>query len=172
MKYLVRHDQTVATGVCYGWTDVALAIDPDTTVQQVRCHLPDHGPIMSSPLSRCHRLAKRLRADRAFGADAQVECLDGLREMHFGDWENQPWDHIPRAELDAWARAPFSFQLPGGESVPGFIDRVQRTLRQIPDGAIVVTHGGVIRVARHLISGEPLSIAFAAKVPFASVHLF
>ena len=172
MRYLVRHDQTVAEGVCYGWSDVALAVDPVDTVQRIIDQLPANCPIISSPLSRCRLLAEQLSAARAAGDHAPVTYWEDLRELHFGDWEGQPWDQVPRTQLDAWAQAPFSYQLPDGESIPGFIDRVQRALDKIPDEAIVVTHGGVIRAARHLIHGEPLPTAFAATVPFASVHLF
>lgn len=115
--YLIRHPApAVAAGVCYGRLDVATAADPAPAAERLRAVLPPLDALYSSPLLRCRSLAELLHPAPRF---------DGrLQEMHFGSWEGQPWDSVPRAELDAWARQVFDFTPPGGESARQMADRV------------------------------------------------
>ena len=163
MRLWVRHDRVVSHGRCYGQTDVHLAVAPEITAQRLYPHLPKNLPIFSSPLSRCALLAEQLTSARH-----PVHYLDELQEVNFGHWENQPWDTIPRVDLDAWAADVTGFQFPGGESVPEFVDRVRAALNQLPKQCIVVTHGGVIRAAHHWCLNMPRTHAFTVPVPYAA----
>ncbi|MEX1057105.1 MAG: histidine phosphatase family protein [Natronospirillum sp.] len=164
MRYWLRHDQPLAAqGRCYGWTDLALAVQPQVTLANLEETLPIPLPVFTSPLQRCRRLAEHLHVE-------PISLLD-LREVNFGRWETQRWDDIPVSELDAWAATPYEFQFPEGESVPDFIRRVSNVMQRLPEHCIVVSHGGVIRVARHLSTGLSLSEAFATPVAFGSVHI-
>lgn len=68
-------------------------------------------------------------------------------EMDFGDWENRRWEEIGRAALDDWAADFLGYAGHGGESVAHLRDRVARGLEAVPEGAVVVTHAGVIKAA-------------------------
>ena len=146
---LVRHTTPdVAPGTCYGRSDLPLADNFLAEAAAVRgklAALNPRGPILTSPLTRCLRLAALL-------GSAQIH--DAFIEMDFGRWEGQPWDAIPRTELDAWA-ADFLAACPhGGESVAQLRDRVAAGLAQLDPGTVVVTHAGVIKAAA-AIFGHP-----------------
>jgi len=148
---LVRHPQPlVASGVCYGRTDMAVApAHLEQTVAALRTSLPAGPPLYSSPLRRCAELAAQLSHAPIYD--------DRLVEMDFGAWEMQSWDAIPRAGIDAWAADMVNYRPGGGESVLWMAIRIaafhadlQRQLGA--DGtAIVVCHAGAMRLlsARH-----------------------
>ena len=150
---LLRHTRPVgADGLCYGRTDLDLAAGFEGEVARLASELPAVGRILTSPLSRCRRLAEALAAARGL----TVEVEETLIEMDFGRWENTPWEAIPRAELDAWA-ADFTGARPhGGESVADLAVRVRRALERATSGsrpALAVTHAGIIKAAR-VATGE------------------
>jgi alpha-ribazole phosphatase len=55
------------------------------------------------------------------------------------------WDDIPRAEIDAWAADPVGYSPPGGESPAAMRMRVAALLTELPEVAVLVAHGGVLR---------------------------
>lgn len=147
---LVRHPQPqVASGVCYGRTDLAVAPEQmEQTLAALRDSLPSGLPLYSSPLRRCAGLAIRLSPVPVYD--------DRLVEMDFGTWEMQPWDAIPRADIDAWAADTVHYQPGGGDSVLRMAERIAAfhsdLQRQLGGGsAIVVCHAGAMRLlsARH-----------------------
>ncbi|HET6720855.1 MAG TPA: alpha-ribazole phosphatase family protein [Rhodocyclaceae bacterium] len=115
--HLVRHPQpAVATGICYGQTDLGLAEPATAAAERLRSVLPTNARVISSPLQRCLDLAEALATE--------VETDRRLLEINFGDWEGRSWDEIPRQQLDAWAAAPFEHVPPGGESAAAMAVRV------------------------------------------------
>ncbi|TGG92022.1 alpha-ribazole phosphatase [Natronospirillum operosum] len=167
---LVRHGPPAHTDCCYGWHDIPLAESPQSTAESVARRLPAWAlqpdtPLLTSPSVRCADLARALSKGRSVQPDAR------LREVHFGAWEGQRWDEIPRAALDSWAKDPFGFSFPGGESVPDFIARCQSMLAELPPQALLVTHAGVIRAFMHLHHGVPLAEAYARPIPYAAVQM-
>jgi alpha-ribazole phosphatase len=95
-------------------------------------------------------------------------------EMDFGSWEGLDWDAVPRAELDAWALDVWHYRPGGRESASMVALRWRRwstALRRSGiEGAVAVTHAGLIRVA--LLSAGLLHVAgFAqAVIEHGSVH--
>ena len=143
---LIRHPQPlVATGVCYGRTDLAVAPEQlEATLTALAVVLPTGLPLYTSPLRRCAELAARLSSTSTHD--------ERLVEMDFGTWEMQPWDAIPRADIDAWAADMVNYQPGGGESVLRMATRItafyadlQRQLGA--DGsAIIICHAGAMRL--------------------------
>ena len=112
--FLIRHPQPdVAAGICYGQTDLALPKHQHHQLgiiaQTLQQQLPSEFVVYTSPLQRCRLLAEQLHASPLVD--------DRLKEMHFGEWEMQAWDALPRDQLDAWAQDPLHYVVPGGESV-------------------------------------------------------
>jgi alpha-ribazole phosphatase len=139
MLILVRHPKPlVAPGICYGSTDLVVAPEQlEQTLAALR--LPAGLPVYSSPLRRCATLASRLSTAPIYDAR--------LAEMHFGDWEMQPWDAIPRADIDAWAADMAHYRPGGGESVLRMAERISAFYHALPqDDAIIVCHAGSIRL--------------------------
>ena len=142
--HLVRHlAPLVATGTCYGSTD--LAVDPAAqalALPSLRARLPIGAAVISSPLRRCAQLASQLSAQLRFDAR--------LAELDFGAWEMRAWDQIPRAEIDAWAAAVDTYRPGGGESVLDMAQRIDAfyaaLMPQPWADVVVVCHAGTIRL--------------------------
>jgi len=146
--WLIRHfEPDVASGVCYGQTDLGLkasAADRAHQVAALRTQLaaqvPPDAPVFSSPLRRCAEIAASL--------STSVVIDDRLRELHFGDWEMQTWEEIGTAGLDAWAKDLAGFRPPAGETGYEVQRRALHWLQEMAGqhkAAIVVTHAGVMR---------------------------
>jgi alpha-ribazole phosphatase len=146
---LVRHTTPdVAKGICFGRTDLALAASFEVEAQAVAARLSGMGrdlPILSSPLTRCRRLAAHLGPHEVHAA---------FTEMDFGRWEGVSWEAIPRAELDAWAGDFMGARPHGGESVAQLRDRVAAGLESLPQDCVIVTHAGVIKAVAAIL-GHP-----------------
>jgi alpha-ribazole phosphatase len=144
--YLVRHTTpAIQPGICYGHAELDLDDGAEAEMAAVRAKLADVSPaaFYTSPLLRCRRLADALPFGEAMPDDR-------LKEMHFGDWELQRWDAIPREIFDYWATRFVEHAPPRGES---FRDLYLRATSFYDDLAarhsgatvVVVTHAGVIR---------------------------
>lgn len=150
--YLVRHPQpVVAAGICYGSSDLPVASEECARVRDILLpqlqQLPRDTPLFSSPLRRCVGLAELVANELGNGLPKYDQRLV---EMHFGRWEMQSWDTLPRAEIDAWAN-DLAYCRPGnGESVVQVVQRVfafidELLALQIPQ-AIIVAHAGTMRL--------------------------
>lgn len=166
---LVRHPQPlVAAGVCYGRTD--LDVDGQQMEQihhQLAATLPHQLALYSSPLRRCAALASAL-APQLLCAAPRFDPR--LAEIDFGTWEMQPWDQIPRAEIDAWSNDLLDYHPGGGESLRQMAARVAAFLAELQrqrDDAIVICHAGTMRLlsACHAGLAPPEAALQAAKTP-------
>ena len=164
---LVRHTRPdVATGLCYGRLDVGLA---DTFLDEaavVLSGLPAVRRIVSSPLSRCRKLAHYLAA----ASDLPLAFDERLTEMDFGAWEGRLWSALPASELDTWAKDFMHARPHGGESVAMLSGRVADALadwsvRREP--IALVTHSGVIKAAFSAQGTQPRD--FASSVDFGGI---
>lgn len=157
---LLRHTRPEgAEGLCYGRTDLALAPEFEAEAARLAQELPPVARILSSPLSRCLRLAQALAGARAL----PLHIDDRLAEMDFGAWEKRPWAAIPRAELDAWAADLTGARPHGGETVAELAARSRAALAEAQPPALVVTHAGVIKAALVASRG---AAGWQAAIPF------
>lgn len=163
---LIRHPQPqVAPGVCYGSTDLAVAQEQrDQVLATLAGTLPAGAPLYSSPLRRCADLAQRIASTTPV-YDAR------LAEMHFGAWEMQRWDDIPRAEIDAWAADLVRYRPGGGESVLQMATRIADFYADLRAGPaadiVIVCHAGTMRllIARHAGLAPAAMALHAASTP-------
>jgi alpha-ribazole phosphatase len=154
--WLVRHARPlVEPGICYGALDVHA--DPHATAlaaTELAATVPIGSFVMHSPLQRCELLAQSfvgLRPDLASNPEPN------LREMNFGAWEGQRWDHIAKAELQDWTDDFANYRCGGtGESTAQIIQRVHRALLSCIQNNVRldhcathvwITHAGVMRAA-------------------------
>lgn len=160
--HLVRHPRPrVAPDTCYGRLD--LPVDElDAAARRLAPLLPRTAPVWSSPLQRCRLLAERL--------DPRPRLDPRLMEMDFGAWEGRTWASIGRAALDAWAADIADFAPPGGESARQVQARALEFLGELQDStAIIVTHGGVMRVLQAHWQHLPAQEWSALNFPYASL---
>lgn len=166
--FLIRHPRPdVASGLCYGRSDLALAEDAASVAAALRPLLPKDTPLFSSPLTRCRSLADALHP--APRLDAR------LLELDFGEWEMRAWADIDRAALDRWATDPQVFTPPGGESVAALRARVTDFISHLTScglaSAVLVTHAGVMKVCAAEMLGVASAKWFSMKFEFGTVSL-
>lgn len=170
---LIRHTTPrLATGLCYGQSDVDLAesfgIEAGAVKDKLAALAPD--ATFSSPLRRCARLV-----DALGWGETQFDAR--LMELHFGSWEQQSWDAIPRMELDTWSRDYVDTAPPQGESFAQLHARAMAFLGEIRarhagQSVAVVTHAGVVRALLAEALGLPLKEVFRFRLDFGGVtHL-
>lgn len=158
---LVRHlPARVAAGICYGRSDVA-CVEPDALrLARYRDELGSASRVIASPSRRCASLAHALSSG--------VQFDERLLEIDFGEWELRAFDTIDRADIDAWAVAPWDFVPPGGESAAQMARRAVAALDDIlridVPRVVVVAHGGPLRVMLGTLLRRPraqwLDLAF------------
>lgn len=168
--YLIRHTTpAVPPGVCYGQSEIDVAASFADEIAAIRAKLTGLSPAAcySSPLQRCARLASAL----GFGEPRHDERL---KELHFGSWEMQAWDTIPRHELDRWGRFHVNEAPPGGETFADLHRRAKEflhdpTVRQHTGPVLAVTHAGVIRALLAEALNLPLNEAFRFHLDYGSI---
>lgn len=161
---LIRHGETVwnRQGRYQGRSDPPLTMRGREQARLLGAELADvHArSIVSSPLRRAHATA----LDIGRRLSLPVELDGGLSELSFGIWEGLTQAEVKQRWPDAlrrWKLQPDAAPPPGGEPLPMAAERIRRCLDGLaasrPAPVIVVTHAGVIRIARLLAMGAPLA---------------
>jgi alpha-ribazole phosphatase len=165
--HLIRHTTPdIATGICYGQTDIPLAKSFETEKNLIIKQLDSkYDAVISSPLSRCTILAQQIPTQ-----DYQTDT--DLLEMNFGTWELQNWNEIP--QLNIWTNDFVNTKVEGGES---FIQMYQRVVAFIEElvansyeKVAIVTHAGVIRIFWAWILEIPLQNVFRLHVGYGDIY--
>lgn len=135
----------------HGWTDGDITEKGHIQAQKVAERLKDVNIDMlySSTLKRTLQTASYI---------AKVKTLpiipaDTLKEINGGDWEGKKWDELPSVwpeEHNTWEHKPHLHQMPNGESMEEFQQRLLTEVLSIagehPDKNVcIVTHGTAIR---------------------------
>ncbi len=166
--YVIRHTQpAVASNLCYGQADVPLAETFQQEANDIRSRLPEaFDTVYCSPLARCHALASELNL-------AAITFDDNLKEMSFGQWENQKWDEINQEQLHSWMADFANQRTPEGESLGDLYQRVEAFIAtlngQSHNKVLVVTHGGVIRCMWSYMLEMPLRNVFKLRVSYGEI---
>jgi broad specificity phosphatase PhoE len=179
MILLLRHGQTdwnVEPARCQGWAEVPLNETGRAEARDRGRALRGRGLelIVTSHLVRARETAELVRAELAGGArtsaagpataEAPELVVDPrLAETDRGAWESRPFAEIVADEPETWGayrEHPETFRFPDGESLVEQQRRVLACLRDVAlDGrrALLVTHGGSIRLVRRFVDGRGLA---------------
>ena len=175
---LVRHTSLdIASNICYGQSDVDVSskFDAERQILQKKLAKFEFDAIYTSPLLRCHKLAHALCADQSLGFSATDIQIDArLKEIHFGDWEMNTWDAIPREIFDSWASDYANLAPPNGETFTQLHLRAKSFIEDVSNHShgkniLVVTHGGLIRALIAEVLQIPLKGLFRITIDYASV---
>jgi alpha-ribazole phosphatase len=167
---LVRHTQpALAAGICYGRMDLELAPTWPQEFERCLAQIPSATRILSSPSSRCLRLAQALgHRDRV---DVQID--ERLLELNFGDWEGRAWDDIPRDGIDEWVADPVDYAPGNGESLRMLWMRVQRLREMLLDrlsgNLVIVAHHGPLRALIAQATGLPMESMLDHQIAWGGV---
>lgn len=166
--YLVRHTTpAIKKGICYGQADIDVTANFLQEAQVILQQLTiDHNTkVYSSPLKRCKLLAEHFQKT--------VHYDRRLLELDFGTWELQPWNSIPKKELDPWMADYVNTCTNQGESYSQLQKRVLDFFYSIPhqpnSTTIVVTHAGVIRALLAHLLHRSLQDSFDIQVHYGHV---
>lgn len=129
--------------------------------------------IISSPLQRCAAFASAMASEMGFAPRIEEQW----QEIDYGDWDGLPlaeWRKQSAAQFAAFREDMSQLAPPNGEDFLSFRDRVLQAwqaLAELPDGshALVLTHGGVLRVVLPTVLGMPLNRSQPLHIPFANV---
>jgi len=105
--------------------------------------------IYSSSLTRTLQTAQYI----ADVKNLPIIRTDKMKEINGGDWENKSWDEFPTSypkEYYTWEHEPHLHQMPNGENVVEFNERLIKEVKNIIDQNLgknicIVTHGAAIR---------------------------
>jgi alpha-ribazole phosphatase len=165
---LLRHGETTLSHTLRGSTDDELTeLGWQQMHQSIFYNQPSvqmHWDYMfSSPLKRCAQFAQSL------SDQVQIPLMqdERLQEIHFGDWEGisvqQIYSTSPELLVNFW-QYPTRFTPPNAEKYLDFQSRIHQALDSIrqqmlaskSQTALVVTHGGVIKLLKCLAFQQPL----------------
>lgn len=171
----VRHGVTEATGDRLGGrTPASLSDTGRRQAAAVAGRLGDADvvAVYASPVARARETATII-AERH---DLEAVQLDGVAEVDYGDWTDQPLGQLRRRKL--WSTimtTPSRVTFPGGESIRGAQARMVDALEDLAgahrDGEVVVavSHADLIKAAVAHFLGMPLDTFQRLVVDPASV---
>jgi alpha-ribazole phosphatase len=146
--FLVRHTAPdIKPGIVYGDSNVPVHEEEFARVMpDISAALPSAALVISSPLSRCRRLADFLQIA---SGEREVRVDDRLRERALGRWQGGTWEDIPTEEMAALRANYLDYPAPGGESIRALRDRVVAAFEDAWSAAlgrplVLVCHAGPI----------------------------
>lgn len=160
--YLIRHGLTPLNKEkkVNGEVDEPLAPDGFEQAKAIVSLIPESVThIYTSPLLRARQTAEIIGS----GLDLPISIEDALTEIHMGSLAGKSWEEMEGGlELKKKHRAvEFNYLPYGGESAGNVKERVVAFLkkfnnRHVDYEALVVTHGGIIRLLHLLEQGEAI----------------
>lgn len=173
MLYFVRHGETdwnCEPTRCQGWADVPLNAAGRRQAREQGSRLRSAGiqTIVSSHLRRAAETAQLIREQ--LGGELPLRLDERLAETRRGRWEQRAFSDIIAEEPEEWRcyrERPQDFCFPEGESL---VEQQRRVLAAVSDvaaedrTALVVTHGGSIRLLRAFLDGAGVQAFHTMKV--------
>lgn len=160
----VRHGPTHAKSAV-GWTDLPADLSDTARLIRLDATLPVNAAVISSDLIRA-----RATADAIQGSRRRLPDALGLREMHYGAWEDMKFNDIAEGWPDqsrAFWETPGDVTAPDGESWNDLSARVVAEITRLNgqySDIVAVAHMGVILAALSHASGLPPARAMAFEI--------
>lgn len=128
----------------------------------------------ASPLSRARETMERMRA--AFDQELPpVQYDDRLQEISFGHLEGKLHDELPAELAIAPGKRPpeyWNFRPDQGENYQDVADRLLAFGAELTKPSVIVAHGGILRVVRHLVENFPRGEAINWPPPQGTIAQF
>ncbi|WP_250445216.1 histidine phosphatase family protein [Actinotalea sp. C106] len=179
--HLVRHGRTVynSEGRLQGWCDSPLTEEGLRGVRVTAEHLSgtSFAAAYASPSGRTVATARELLRHHP---GTGLTTLDGLREFSFGDYEAtlevELWARIDPHEMFTGVLMGTFEGLPGGESSPTYLARVEAAFEQIvaahrdDEHVLVVGHGVTLMAYLVMVHGAAVSPLANASISTVEIH--
>ena len=163
--HLLRHGAPETPGLLMGRTDGA-----PTAKGIAACAMQAESlgveRMIASDLWRCRA------AGEAIGAAANLSlAIDPRwRELDFGDWDGKAANMIDPDALARFRDDPDAHAPPGGECWSALTARVSTAIADLaPVPTLVVTHGGTMRAALHMLCGFDQRQLWTFDLPYAAL---
>jgi len=155
--HLLRHGAPVLPGRLMGRTDCAPT--PDGIAACV---------VQAADLGVEHVVSSDLQRARAAAEAIGPTTIDPRwRELDFGDWDGLAPDQIDSAALVRFWEDPDACPPPNGERWSALVARVSDAIDALaPAPTLVVSHGGAMRAALHLLCGFDQPRLWAFDLPY------
>ncbi len=149
----VRHAEAEGNinRIFHGWYDSKITEKGHKQAKKVAERLADIeiDIIYSSSLTRTLQTAQYIADIKQL----PIIRTDKMKEINGGDWENMPFDELPKLypkENYTWENQPHLHQMPNGENTIEFYERLTKEVKSIISqnsgkNICIVTHGGAIR---------------------------
>lgn len=122
----------------------------------------------SSDLARCAASARSIAAARHLPVPLALDRR--WRELDFGAWEGRAPATLPPEALRQFWADPDAFRPPDGEPWSALATRISCALADLePTPTLVITHGGAMRAALHLLLGWRQDQCWSLDLPYACV---
>lgn len=168
LLHLLRHGAPETPGLLLGHRDMASSEAAIVACAAGAEELEFHH-LVTSDLRRARLVAERIGHAR----NLPVVADRRWRELDFGAWDGLAPSALAADELRRFHDDPDGFPPPGGERWAALLARVAAALAALPAAdALVVTHGGAMRAALHLLCGFAPARTFAFDLPYASLLTF
>lgn len=164
--WLVRHAPVQnPERLVYGRSDMQVDLSDEKKLRAVARHLPRDAVWMTSHLSRT--LDTALKLQELIDEDITPTRESGFAEQHFGAWELQHWNDLPKGETTQFWTDFARQQPPNGESFADMVERVGPVFTHATSywagrDIVAVVHGGTIRA----IMANALGLSLEAALSF------
>lgn len=163
LLYLMRHGAPVRAGSMLGRTDCDVT-DAGAAACRAQAEELAVAHVIASDLRRALRCAEAITGEVPPHIDPR------WRELDFGEWDGLESSAIDPDALGRFWRDPDTNPPPGGERWSALVARVAAAIDSLPaEPVLVVTHGGAMRAALHVLCGFALPQLWAFDLPYASV---
>lgn len=163
--HLLRHGAPETPGLLMGSTDgVPTAAGITACAAQAANLGIEH--LVASDLRRCRETGEAIGA--AAGLPLTIDPR--WRELDFGEWDGQSSSAVNPDALGRFWADPDANPPPGGERWSSLAQRVSAAIGDLaPIPTLVVTHGGAMRAALHVLCGFDQRQLWAFDLPYAAL---
>jgi alpha-ribazole phosphatase len=163
--HLLRHGAPETPGLLMGRTDGA-PTEAGIAACVARAETLAVERLIASDLRRC-RAAGEAIGD-ATGLPLTIDPR--WRELDFGEWDGRAASRVDREALGRFRDDPDANPPPGGESWSALVARISAAIADLaPRPTLVVTHGGAMRAALHILCGFDQRQLWAFDLPYAAL---
>ncbi len=163
--HLLRHGAPETPGLLMGRTD---GMPSAEGIAACTAQAEDLGieHLVASDLRRSREAAEAIGA--ATGLPPTIDPR--WRELDFGDWDGQPSSAVDPDGLGRFWDDPDANPPPGGEPWSSLVSRISSAISDLaPVPTLVVTHGGTMRAALHVLCGFDQCQLWAFDLPYAAL---
>ncbi|WP_417803631.1 histidine phosphatase family protein [Thalassospira lucentensis] len=164
--WLVRHAPVLNPDrLVYGRSDMQADLSDEKALRSLARHLPKDAVWVTSHLSRT--LDTALKLQELIDEDVTPTREAALAEQHFGAWEMQHWNDLPKGETTKFWTDFARQQPPNGESFADVVGRVGPIFTRLNRywagrDIVAVVHGGTVRA----ILANALGLSLEAALSF------